>query len=191
MTTWRRSDSFYQGAYPNIAYAGALEREDRERSGKTRGVRRRFGLGGGGAARAFDQRRRVRVSLNVADVCECDYMLKLMYRDALGYALPRLQALAAKTRGRAKDVLTDIYDYVSEIWLNLRIQRLGISLFDSYETGRRDVSCLLGEAEEIARALRKLKRTRTDFGKNTVPESKAAGAGMRRNIKITRTDSPL
>ena len=159
MTTWRRSDSFYQGAYPNIAYAGALWNGKIGSEAEKRAVYAAV-LGSEEAARLVLSINAVECGyrLNVADVCECDYMLKLMYRDALGYALPRLQALAAKTRGRAKDVLTDIYDYVSEIWLNLRIQRLGISLFDSYETGRRDVSRLLGEAEEIGAGFAEIKK---------------------------------
>ena len=76
-------------------------------------------------------------NLNVAAVCECDYMLKLMYRDALRYALPRLKSFAERAEGRAKDVLTDIYDYVYEIYLNLRVQKLGVKIFDGYETRPR------------------------------------------------------
>lgn len=138
MTTWRRSDSFYHGAYPDIAYAGALW------SGKIKGEKDRLAayaaaLGSGEAAELVLSMNIVECgyNLNVAAVCECDYMLKLMYRDALRYALPRLKSFAERAGGRAKDVLTDIYDYVYEIYLNLRVQKLGVKIFDGYETRPR------------------------------------------------------
>ena len=138
MTTWRRSDSFYHGAYPDIAYAGALW------SGKIKGEKDRLAayaaaLGSGEAAELVLSMNIVECgyNLNVAAVCECDYMLKLMYRDALRYALPRLKSFAERAEGRAKDVLTDIYDYVYEIYLNLRVQKLGVKIFDGYETRPR------------------------------------------------------
>lgn len=158
MTTWKRSDSFYQGAYPCIAYAGR----------KWRGqvcdekVETYASLldGDRDAAELISSLHIVENGENfsVADFCEGDYMLKLQYRDLLRYVLPRLKTYAKRAVGRARDILTDIYDYVKEIELKLSLQYLGVELFDAYETGKKEAAYFLGRLSEIRAGFSEIKK---------------------------------
>ncbi len=170
MTAWRRSDSFYLGAYPQIAYAarlwnGAATREN--------------------AAEIFaeilgdKEIAELICSLNIVEcgyrksvtsVCENDYMLKLSYRAQLCYVLPRIATAAKKARGSAKDILTDIYDYIAEIYVNLLLQKLSVDVFDGYISSPKTneylkaLDCaekIFGEIESNARGLWKKYRGAT------------------------------
>ncbi len=134
MTAWCRNDSFYQAAYPCIAYsgkrwAGKATKEDRT------GIYAELFDGNEACAELI-------TSLNIVDsygfgditkVCECDYLVKWIYRDTLAYALPKLKAYAQQTTGETNDILTDIYDYTLEQYLGLQMQRAGIEYFDGRE----------------------------------------------------------
>lgn len=152
MTTWKRSDSFYQGAYPNIAYAGkkwsGLIQSEGDRVAAYASA-----LGGS------EECAKLLLSMNIvecgsvgdmANAAESDYMLKLMYRAALAPALEALRGFQGSLSGRARDVVTDAYDYIYEIYLNLRLQRLAVSIFDDYERKEDMRPCRLKELDEIA-----------------------------------------
>lgn len=145
MTTWKRSDSFYQGAYPCIAYAGKKWSGQIYGESDKKSVYAEVLGEDTEAAELISSLHIVENGSNfrIADFCENDYMLKLMYRDLLAYILPKLKSYAKVAQGQAKDILTDIYDYVKEIELKLRLQYLGVELFDAYEAGGKEASYFL------------------------------------------------
>lgn len=162
MTAWRRSDSFYLGAYPVIAYAGDLW------SGKSS---RRADV----YASVLKSRRAAELlsAANLVEcpcrmpsdkVCEGDNMVKLVYREALLPLAMKLRALACRARGEGKDILTDIADYVTEIEVGLRLAKLSEKLFDCRERGISPQT-LLPELEEIDSLVRFVKRHATALWK--------------------------
>lgn len=144
MTAWCRNDSFYQGAYPCIAYAGlrwAGKAQNAEKAQIYADLLKDY------------ETAKLIASLNVVDsygfgditkVCECDYLVKWIYRDALAYVLPKLKAYANRASGEVQDILTDVYDYILEQYLGLQMQRVGIEYFD-----RRDKEKLLATIQEV------------------------------------------
>lgn len=160
MTTWRRSDSFYQGAYPVIAYAGMKWSGKADTYGGKTDVYASV-LGGNRRAAELLAAMNIVECGGVPDVsrtCENDYMLKLTYRDALKPVTDRLREYALSAEEEARDILTDIYDYTYEIYLTLLLQKLAVDLYDGYETGRRDKDCLLRRIDEIAAGFAAIKR---------------------------------
>ena len=160
MTTWRRSDSFYFGAYPSIAYAGETW------SGKIGTREETVALYAsllGGSRELAELVLSMNLvecgsNLNVTEYCENDSMIKLCYRNALSYAVNRLETLSQNLSGQAKDIATDIYDYAYEILLNLSLQELAVRVFDGYETHGADACKLSRELEEIKAGFAKIKR---------------------------------
>lgn len=155
MTTWRRSDSFYQGAYPSIAYAGALW------GGKCDDKVKVYSelLDNEEAAKLVLSLNIVECgnNTNVQNVCEGDYMLKLMYRDLLQYNLTQLEKYVNSSKGLAYDILLDIYDYILEIYLNLSIQKLGLEVFDNYIYKNKDKQYFLDKITFLEEGFNKLK----------------------------------
>ncbi len=153
MTAWERSHSFYQGAYPLIAYAGALW------NGKilsSDGKRRVYSSVTGSQTAAEILCALQMPSLgtgyyDITEVAECDCLVKRLYRDELAYFAPLLKAEAAAADGKQKDILTDIYDFVSENLLNLRLQKLGTDVFDAFERGETDMSGFIATLDETER----------------------------------------
>lgn len=151
MTTWKRSDSFYQGAYPSIAYCGA------KWQGKIKTEQDKIQLFAnilGGNEKIAGLVSSLNIvenggNFNITEYAEGDYMLKLAYRDLLGYVLPEIDKAVTSANGRAHDILLDIYDYISEIYLKLRLQRLGVELFDNYEKQIRPQEYFVSEIETI------------------------------------------
>lgn len=146
MTAWERSDSFYQGAYPCIAYAGKLWAG--KATPKDRAKIYAQVLDGNTECAEF------LASLNIVDsygfgditkICECDYLVKRIYRDTLAYALPKLKGYKNEASGQAKDILTDIYDYGLQQYLELLMQRVGIDYFDGKE--RAELLALVKEVQ--------------------------------------------
>lgn len=155
MTAWRRSDSFYQGAYPCMAYAGRLW------SGLSSDKEEVYAeiLESEEAAKLVLSLNVVECghNLDVAKVCEGDYMLKLMYRDLLQYSLGNLEKHVASAGGLARDILLDIQDYVSEIYLKLLVQKLGVEIFDNYVYKNRSAEYFLEKITFIEQGFQKLK----------------------------------
>lgn len=136
LTSWEKSNAFYLGTYPLIAYTG------RKWNGKIQTEKDRLD-----AYRSVVQDEecaRLLLSLqapafyggytDVAKVCENDYLVKSIFRNTVEYALPQLKKYIKRAKGEAKYVLTDIYDYYLEFALDLRLERLGTDVFDHYET---------------------------------------------------------
>ena len=155
MTTWRRSESFYQGAYPCIAYAGALW------SGLCSDKVKVYTqlLESEDAAKLLLSLNIVECgyNMNVANVCEGDYMLKLMYRDLLQYNLTQLEKFVVSAQGLAHDILLDIFDYILEIYLNLYIQKLGVEIFDNYVSNNKETQYFLDKITFVEQNFYKLK----------------------------------
>ncbi len=146
MTTWRRSESFYQGAYPSIAYAGQLWSGI---CGDKRQVYSKL-LGNQQVADLILSWNIVECgyNLNVAKVCEGDYMLKLIYRDMLAYNLQQLKGYLDKNN-TVYDILLDIYNYTMEVYLNLRIQQLGVEIFNNYVARNDSVDRFIEEISDV------------------------------------------
>ncbi|MGN0813427.1 MAG: family 20 glycosylhydrolase [Candidatus Coproplasma sp.] len=158
MTAWRRSDSFYQGAYPQIAYAGG------KWSGKINNLQDRIDAYSA-VLDGNEEAAKLLLSLNIVDaggwgdvtsVCENDCMVKLIYRDWLSSALERLQSYIRTSAHRTKDILTDIYDYVYEIYLTLLMQKLGVDIFDGYEVNRCSKEEYLYRLDEIRKGYKSI-----------------------------------
>ena len=163
MTAWKRSDSFYLGAYPVIAYAGALW------SGASYGDRTEVYasvLGSRRAAELLSAANLVECPCRfpVDKVCEGDNMIKLVYREAVLPLAAKLRALARGAKGEGKDILTDIANYVTEIEVGLRLAKLSERLFDCRERGIPPQG-LLPELDEIDSLVRHVKRQATALWK--------------------------
>ncbi len=155
MTTWRRSESFYQGSYACIAYAGALW------SGSCDDKTKVYSdiLGSEEVARLVLSLNIVECgyNINVTNVCEGDYMLKLMYRDLLEYNLTQLEKFVVSAKGLTYDILLDIYDYILEIYLNLYIQKIGVEIFDNYVSNSKVTNYFLDKITFVEQNFYKLK----------------------------------
>ncbi len=135
MTTWERSNRFYFGQYPCIAYAGALW------NGKIRTEQDKVALYT--KLLGDEECARLLLSLTVptwltgyhdiGSACESDYQVKYLYRRQLDYALKKMKEYAQTAKGLAKDILTDIYDVSLEQASYLRLQQLGVEYFDCLE----------------------------------------------------------
>lgn len=153
MTAWCRNDSFYQAAYPCIAYSGLRWSGKAKKEDRTE-IYAKFFDGNKACAELI-------TSLNIVDsygfgditkVCECDYLVKWIYRDTLAYALPKLKEYTMQASGETKDILTDIYDYTLEQYLGLQMQRAGIDYFDG-----RNAEKILAVIEEVKKGFLEIK----------------------------------
>lgn len=169
MTSWRRSDSFYFGAYPAIAYAG-------ERwSGRAEKEEDKWEIFASVLGGDRDLAKLVLAmnvvecgkNLNFTEYCENDSMIKLCYRNALGYAAEAIKNRLPALDGSARRVASDIYCYVAEILLNLELQKLATELFDHYETQARSAEYFRKKIEEIAAELNGLKQIGDGLWKET------------------------
>ena len=152
MTAWEKNDSFYQGSYPCIAYAGLRWAGKATKEDRTQIY-----------TDLFDGNRacaELVASLNImgsgfgdiTKICECDYLVKWIYRDTLTYALPKLKEYAGQATGETKDILTDIYDCALEQYLGTQIQRAGIDYFDG-----RDTKKILAVIEDVKQGFAEIK----------------------------------
>ena len=151
-TVWCRSDSFYEGAYPFIAYAGALW------NGRIKSEEDRLAvfseLLGGDRETA-----RLVLALNIIEVFPNfdplnyginDTIVLSYYRNTLALALEKLREGISRANGLAKDIVTDIYDFILEVYMNTRLCKLSEKIFDNYDGKVMNLPSLVGEAEEIA-----------------------------------------
>lgn len=146
MTVWERSDSFYFGSYPCIAYSGLRWSGKAEKKDKVRIYSELFN----GNEECAELIAYLNVAScgfgNVTAICECDYLVKQVYRDALFYALPRLKKYKDDADGKARDILTDIYDYTLEQFYGAQIQRAGIDYFDG--RNNKNILAVIEEAKQ-------------------------------------------
>lgn len=135
-TAWCRSESFYQGAYPFMYYSGKLWsgeiQNEQDRIDKfaymLQGDKELAELllsqtigGCGGGLGVFD---------NVEDDLGSNYNFLIRTKPFI----EKLRSYLPKMQGRAKEILTDIYDYAYEGYLNATLVQLGKKVFDSYES---------------------------------------------------------
>ncbi len=158
-TVWCRNDSFYEGAFPFIAYAGAMW-NNRINCEADR-IKVFSGLLNGDEDLA-----KLLLMLNVVEVfpnfdplnyCGNDTIMLSYYRHTLGYFTKQIKMRAAKLSGLAKDIITDIYDYMFEIYLNMRLCKLSEKIFDNYDGKKTDLPLFVGEVEEIARGYEEIR----------------------------------
>lgn len=151
VTQWERSETFYEGSYPFVAFAG------RRWSGQVRdedavSVYAEV-LGNKDAAELI-------LSLeipqfywgyyDVATYCEGDYLMKMQWEKQLGYASSKLRVYKDGATGKQKDFLSDIFAHVYEKYLNVRLERLGVQIFNSYESDSVSKEYLLAELDKLS-----------------------------------------
>lgn len=163
VTQWCRSDSFYLGSYPFIAYAG------RKWNGQVCDESEKLAI----YANILGGKEQAELVLsleiptfywgynNVTQMCEDEYLIRTLYRKQLEYAVQRLRVFCESAQGRAKDILTDIYDYVWDILLSLQLQNLGAEIFDNYETRKRGVAYFQGKLDEFSEGYREIQNNAT------------------------------
>ncbi len=143
-TAWCRQDSFYQGAYPFMAYCGALS------SGKRRTASEIFAevLGDNALAEAVLSVNAVDTGRNerVSSVAECRYLALDSYKKQLSSALERIKN-NLPDGGEARDIAIDIYGYMLEICSGLTLSELANDVFDGYEQWKtaEGLACRLDE----------------------------------------------
>ena len=160
VTQWQRSNGFYFATYPFLAVAG------RKWSGQVcdeRTVKEIFTqlLGG-------EEQAKLVLSLeiptfywgynDVSSVCEGDYFMKSLYGKQLTYAVDCLRGFVDGATGLAKTILADIFQYVYDILLNIRLQRLGVEIFDNYESGLKPAEYFYTKLDEIAAGYQEIEK---------------------------------
>lgn len=159
MTTWERSARFYQGLLPIIAYAGRLW------NGKLQTYQQKVAcytelLGNEECAKlilSLQLPSFMAGYTGVTDFAENDYFVKCAMRSNYAYALGKLGEYLAKTEGFTYDILVDMYDYILDYSLSLRLQKLGSQVFDAYET-HQPTDKFVDELEQIKCGYEQIKR---------------------------------
>ena len=157
-TAWERTDGFYLGAYPFIALAGKMW------SGQVSSEEDKLKvfsdlLGDAELAELI-------LMLNVPSyysgfneidkVIENEYFLRYSYIKKLTYAIKRIKNGLINANGLAKDILIDIYAYVYDIYTDLNLQRLGKTLFESYESGKINKASVIEELQAFSIAYQEI-----------------------------------
>lgn len=145
MTAWERSKEFYLAAYPCIAYwgrlmAGLITKEEKIDV----------------YAEMFDgdkELAQIITSLNIVDaggysditkMCETDYLIKRVYKDNLEFVLPKIKICLDKMNsGRGKDIVTEIYIYIMNQYLQLLMQKNALDYFEGRDRNKILDSILL------------------------------------------------
>ncbi len=129
-TAWCRQDSFYLGAYPFMAYCGNLW------SGKSDDAEEVFK-----SVLKNERLAKIVSSLSVPDtgrnvavsqVAECRYFSLECYETQLKNAIFQIGE-NMPSAGEAYDIAADIKDYVTEIYLGLRLNAVANEVADNYE----------------------------------------------------------
>lgn len=151
VTQWERSNGFYFATYPFLAVAGRKWGGQVCDENKVKEIFANL-LGG-------EEQAELLLSLDiptfywgyndVTNVCEGDYLLKSLYEKQLAYAVNRLRVFAEGATGLAKDILTDAFCYVYSILLDIRMQRLGVEIFNNYESGNKPVAYFFKKLDEM------------------------------------------
>lgn len=151
MANFCRADTFYQGSYPYIAYAGRkwsgiATKEDRadiyaEYLGSKECAELVLSMS---VPNTYSQYN------DVAMVCENDYFAKVMYADQLEYALKQLKGYLAETQTEEqREILFDIYGNMKEAALFFRLQRLGVDIFNNYESKKHPAEFFLNQLDDL------------------------------------------
>ncbi len=160
MTTWERSNRFYFGQYPCIAYAGALWKGEIKTEKDKIALYTKL-LGNEECAKLLHSLT-VPTWLagyhDICTICENDYQTKFSYRKQLAYALDKLSAYVQNAEGLAKDILTDVYDVCLEQATYLRLQCLGVEYFNRLEGKPLSDEYFYGELEDMQEAFAEIER---------------------------------
>lgn len=149
MTAWERADTFYEGAYPHIAYAGRLwagKISTKEEiidlyaeiigSKKIAEVLYDFTSAGDG------------LNLTLTEKSVKDGMFKYANGKHLVYAVKEIEEEYGKLTGEGKDIVTDIYNVLYAGVLALKSNDIAKEVFANYELGK-DNSYLIPEVQKI------------------------------------------
>lgn len=178
-TQWERSETFYQGSYPFMAFAGrkwAGQVRDEEKLAVYTQI-----LENKDAAElilSLDVPSFYFGYTDVGAVCEGDYFLKTLHEKQLGYATARLRDYAAAATGKAKEILTDIFDFVYEKYLNLRLERLGVRIFDLYEKEGANADFIYAQLNEISKGYTEIENNAKGLWASCRTGIKSFGAGI-------------
>lgn len=152
-TEWERSDGFYLGTYPLVAYSAKLW--NGEIHSEEDGLKVYVDvIGDREAAKAAFYAVTVNAAaynVSVGKIAEDDALIKLAARRQLGETVEKLRKRLDKTSGLGADVLTDIYCETYDRYLIAELHALGEDVFDGYETGRTDFSSVYKKLDEIER----------------------------------------
>lgn len=150
-TAWCRNDSFYEGAFPYMAYAAKLW--NGEINSEEDKIKVFADLLGGDKKLA-----ELILTLNVIETTPnftpLDYGVNdtltfSLYRKELKYFLKEIKERVIALSGLAKDIATDIYDFTLEVYLNTRLCKLSEKIFDNYDGKQMNLPALIDEAKEI------------------------------------------
>ncbi len=188
-TQWERSETFYEGSYPFMAFAGrrwAGQVRDEDALSVYTEI-----LGSKDAAALI-------LSLeipsfywgcyNVSTRCEGDYLVKMMWEKQLDYASARLREYKDEATGREKEILTDVFDYVYEKYLGVRLERLGVKIFDSYESDCVSKDFLYAELDKISAGYTEIEQNAKILWAKYRTGIKSFGAGIEGRYEGLRAD---
>lgn len=154
MTAWEKSNKFYLGGYPETAYAGRMWSgmdvtplqvytqilKDEEAAALILSNEMPFSIPS-------------RCS-NPTETCENDYLIKRIARNKLEYVIAQLKKYMDRAQDEmAKDILTDIYDYLVLNYQNLLLDRLATDIFNNYETGYKSKDYFITQLNDLLLAI--------------------------------------
>lgn len=146
-----RADTFYQGSYPYVAYAGRKWSGKATREDKV-DIYTEF-LGSRECAElvlSLSVPNTFSLFNDVATVCENDSFAKVLFADELEYALKKLKGYLLETKTEEqREILFDVYGNIKEAVLFFRLQRLGIDIFDNYETKKYPAEYFLKKLDAL------------------------------------------
>lgn len=167
LTSWEKSNAFYLGTYPLIAYAAKKWQGDLRQE-----------MDGVAIYEEIIQSKATAECLlslqmpafyggytDVANVCENDNLAKMVLRNSITCALPILKEAVKKLSGEAKDIVTNIYDYYLENALGLRLERLGAKIFDNYEKDLNEHLAIIAQLDSIEKEYTELAENENNLWK--------------------------
>jgi hypothetical protein len=155
MTAWERSSCFYLGAYPCIKYWGKLISGQISRAQKVDVYAEVLG----GDYELAELFANVHVAGcggygDITKVCEGGYTIKRIYGDGLRLAQDKIHArIELMEEGEAKEIATDMYNYLVEQNATLIMQECALDYFEG-----RDRSKILCEITKIKEEYAKIKQ---------------------------------
>lgn len=138
MTTWERSDCFYDCLRPAIAYGGKLWQDGQVSEAEKTALYASFLDGDEELAKTLLSLYTTDFTFGYYDVtrvADGPYHVTEMYKRHLGYVLGEFEKRNVRVADGANTVLADIYDNLSEQYALMQLSGLGSRVFDDYEKG--------------------------------------------------------